>query len=185
MITQTQMPEKCSMKRGCWFAAIAAVALCLAPQANAEPTEYINVMYSLAEPMETNAIGLQIGAGWTWAGMHYGSEGNERDTSFLGQWGLARSFGDQLGVLAGISLGINRNCSESTEKALNLDRAVCVNEGAASARTMSGTGGYNIGLIYQITDSIGATLMYDTFNNKPNGADGLQGLIQFGVNWHP
>lgn len=163
---------------------VALIALCTAPPLKAEPTKFVGLSYSLAAPMETNLIGFQYSAGWTWTGMHYGSEGKDRDFAYLVQWGLAHSFGDKLGLLAGISLGVQRNCIDSVEKELNLGRPVCVNENTTSALSLGGAGGLNIGATYQITDSIGALFMYDSFDNKPDGADGLQGLVQVGLNWH-
>ncbi len=174
------------MIRGFRLPVVTLAIFLVAAPLQAKPTEFLNVMYSLAAPMETNTMGLQIGAGWTWAGMHYGSEGSQRDTSFLAQWGLARGISDNMAILGGISLGINRNCIDSVGKQVQgRDDLPCVNENLTSAISFGGAGGFNLGLVYQISDSFGATVMYDTFDNKPDGATGLQGLVQFGLNWHP
>ena len=159
---------------------VVLIALCTGSSLEAKPTKFVGLSYSLAAPLETNLIGFQYSAGWTWVGMPYGSEGKDRDFAYLVQWGLAHSFGDRLGLLAGISLGIQRNCIDSVEKELNLGRPVCVNEDITSANSLGGAGGLNIGATYQITDSIGALFMYDTFDNKPDGADSLQGIGQWG-----
>lgn len=169
---------------------ILAASMCttVAPL-HAEPEGFISINYSLAAPMKANAIGFQMGSGWMWGGMHYASEGDSRDMLYMAQAGLHRGFGDKVTVMGGLSMGIQRNCVEGAEVDIvgrdeSLSRP-CTNANLTSADAVGGVIGYNLGVAYRLTEKLGALFMYDQFDNKPVGTDGLQGLLQFGLGYYP
>ena len=102
----------------CLALAASVSALNTPAPAHADADGFISIDYSLAAPMQANAIGFKMGTGWMWGGMHYASEGDSRDLLYAAQAGLYRDFGDKFTVLGGLSLGILRNCVEDVEQAI-------------------------------------------------------------------